>query len=67
VGYFKDGFFEGLNKKQKLTLGSDGYELYKDKALEMVTERLTALNESIIGSNSISSQSRVRKLVGKLF
>lgn len=38
-------FFEGLNKKQKLTLGSDGYELYKDKALEMVTERLAALNQ----------------------
>ena len=38
-------FFEGLNKKQKLTLGSDGYELYKDKAFEMVTERLTALNQ----------------------
>ncbi len=39
-------FFEGLNKKQKLTLGDDdGYELYKDKALEMVTERLTALNQ----------------------
>src|SRR5439155_5288643 len=29
-----------------LTFGSDGYELYKDKALEMVTERLTALNKS---------------------
>lgn len=38
-------FFEGLNKKQKLTLGSDGYEKYKDKALEMVTERLTVLNK----------------------
>lgn len=41
----KMDFFEGLNKKQKLTLGSDGYELYKDKALEMVTERLTDLNK----------------------
>lgn len=40
----KMDFFEGLNKKQKLTLGSDGYELYKDKALEMVTERLSILN-----------------------
>lgn len=39
-------FFEGLNKKQKLTLGSDGYELYKDKAFEMVTERLTVLNQT---------------------
>ena len=38
-------FFEGLNKKQKLTLGSDGYELYKNNALEMVTARLTALNQ----------------------
>lgn len=38
-------FFEGLNKKQKLTFGSDGYELYKDKALDLVTERLTALNQ----------------------
>ena len=38
-------FFEGLNKKQKLTFGSYGYELYKDKALEMVTERLAALNQ----------------------
>lgn len=38
-------FFEGLNKKQKLTLGINGYEEYKDKALEMVTERLTALNK----------------------
>lgn len=41
----KMDFFEGLNKKQKLTFGSDGYELYKEKALEMVTERLTALNQ----------------------
>ncbi|MDP2693107.1 MAG: M48 family metallopeptidase [bacterium] len=38
-------FFEELNKKQKLTFGSDGYELYKNKALKMVTERLTALNQ----------------------
>ena len=37
-------FFEGLNKKQKLTLGTDGYDKYKEKALEMVTERLTAIN-----------------------
>lgn len=38
-------FFEGLNKRQKLVLGGDGYELYKDKALRMVTERLAALNQ----------------------
>jgi len=38
-------FFERLNKKQKLTLGDDKYELYKDKVLKMVTERLTALNQ----------------------
>ncbi|PIP33182.1 metal-dependent hydrolase [Candidatus Gottesmanbacteria bacterium CG11_big_fil_rev_8_21_14_0_20_37_11] len=38
-------FFEGLNKKQKLTFGNDGFELYKDKALEMVTERLAVLNQ----------------------
>ncbi|MEK7516957.1 MAG: M48 family metallopeptidase [Patescibacteria group bacterium] len=37
-------FFEGLNKKQKLTFGSNGYELYKDKALDLVTERFTFLN-----------------------
>lgn len=41
----KMDFFEGLNKKQKLTLGIDGYDKYKDKALEMVTERLTELNK----------------------
>jgi len=40
----KMDFFEELKKRQKLTLGNDGYELYKDKALKMVTERLTALN-----------------------
>lgn len=38
-------FFEELNKKQKLTFGSDGYDLYKNKALEMVTERLETLNK----------------------
>lgn len=39
-------FFEGLNKRQKLTFGADGYELYKEKALEMVTERLAVLNKT---------------------
>lgn len=39
-------FFEGLNKKQKLTFGSDGYELYKDKALKVITERLVILNQT---------------------
>lgn len=38
-------FFAEINKKQKLVLGADGYELYKDKALKMVTERLTVLNQ----------------------
>jgi len=38
-------FLKELNKKQKLTLGSNGYTLYKDKALEMVQERLTTLNK----------------------
>lgn len=38
-------FFEELNKKQKLIPGTDGYDEYKDKALEMVTERLIALNK----------------------
>lgn len=37
-------FFEGLNKKQKLILGG-GYELYKDKASEMVADRLAILNQ----------------------
>ena len=37
-------FFDGLNKKQKLTLGQNGYELHKNKALELVTDRLSALN-----------------------
>lgn len=39
-------FFEGLNKKHKLTFGSDGYDRYKDKALEMVMGRLTELNNT---------------------
>jgi predicted metal-dependent hydrolase len=38
-------FFDGLNKRQKLILGQNGYELYKNKALELVTERLTTLNK----------------------
>lgn len=42
----KIDFFDGLNKKQKLSLSEDGYERYKDKALQMVTERLTALNNT---------------------
>src|SRR5437870_1315836 len=37
-------FFEGLNKNQKLNFGTKGYELYKERALEMVTERLKELN-----------------------
>lgn len=41
----KLNFFEGLNKKQKLTLGVNGYYEYKDKALEMITKRITDLNE----------------------
>lgn len=39
-------FFEGLNKKQKLSFGSDGYEKYRDKALETVLERLAELNQA---------------------
>lgn len=42
----KIDFFNKLNKKQKLTFNSDGYKLYKDKALEIVTERLVALNNA---------------------
>lgn len=38
-------FFEGLNKKQKIKLGKDGYEVYKEKALEMINKRLTELNK----------------------
>ncbi|MEN9407771.1 MAG: hypothetical protein RLZZ455_987 [Candidatus Parcubacteria bacterium] len=41
----KIDFFEELNKKQKIKLGSDGYEVYKEKALEMVNKRLTELNK----------------------
>lgn len=41
----KIDFFEELNKKQKLTFGSDGYELYKNKAIELVTDRLMTLNK----------------------
>jgi predicted metal-dependent hydrolase len=37
-------FFDGLNKKQKLILGQNGYELYKNKAFSLVTDRLIALN-----------------------
>ncbi|MDO8497424.1 MAG: M48 family metallopeptidase [bacterium] len=42
----KLNFFEGLNKKQKLTFGDNGYEKYKEKALEMIIKRLTALNKT---------------------
>src|SRR3989344_4562159 len=42
-------FFDGLNKKQKLTLASDGYELYKNRAIELVTERLLVLNKMYYG------------------
>jgi len=38
-------FFEELNTKQKLILGTGAYELYKDKALKMVTKRLSAINQ----------------------
>lgn len=39
-------FFEAQNKKQKISFSEDGYDLYKDKALEIVAERLTSLNET---------------------
>lgn len=42
-------FFEKLNKKQKLSLGDDGYLVYKDKALKIVTERLAELNDQYYG------------------
>ncbi len=42
-------FFEKLNKKQKLSLGDDGFVIYKDKALKMVTERLLELNNEHYG------------------
>lgn len=37
-------FFEKINKQQKLSLGEDGFKVYKDKALEVVTERLDKFN-----------------------
>jgi len=45
----KIDFFEKLSKRQKLTLGSDGYTVYKAKAQEMVTQRLTELNNQHYG------------------
>jgi len=42
-------FFEKLNKKQKLSLGDNGFVIFKDKALKMVTERLTELNNKHYG------------------
>lgn len=42
----KIDFFDRINQKQKLPLNNDGYGLYKEKALQMVTERLTALNQT---------------------
>ena len=42
-------FFEKINKRQKLSLGEDGYEIYKDKALETVSGRLDQLNEQFYG------------------
>lgn len=52
----KIDFFEKLEEKQKLTFGNDGYELYREKALEMVNTRLTELNNEHFryGYNSIS-------------
>lgn len=40
----KVDFFEKINKQQKLSLGEDGFKVYKDKALEVVTEKLNQLN-----------------------
>lgn len=45
----KIDFFEKLNKRQKLSFGDDGYAVYQDKALKMVTERLTELNNENYG------------------
>lgn len=42
-------FFEKINKRQKLSLGEDGFKVYKDKALEVVSERLTQLNDLHFG------------------
>lgn len=39
-------FFEEFNKKQKLHLNEDGFEEYKEKALELVSERLEILNKT---------------------
>jgi len=38
-------FYEKLNKKQKLKIGNNGYEIYKSQALEEVTKRLNELNQ----------------------
>lgn len=38
-------FFDGLNKKQKFILGTDGYDKYKNNTIEMISERLTTLNK----------------------
>ncbi|PJE58318.1 MAG: metal-dependent hydrolase [Candidatus Portnoybacteria bacterium CG10_big_fil_rev_8_21_14_0_10_36_7] len=40
-------FFEQLNKRQKLSLGVDGFEVYRDKALKMVTHRIEELNNEL--------------------
>lgn len=38
-------FFGELSKKQKIVFGKDGYEVHKERALEMVNKRLTELNK----------------------
>jgi len=37
-------FYDNLNKKQKLSFGNDGYEKYKERALEVITKRISILN-----------------------
>ncbi len=41
----KIDFFEKINKRQKLSLGDDGFLIYKDKALEVVNKRLVEIND----------------------
>lgn len=41
----KFDFYEGLNKKQKLYFGVNGYDTYKEKALETIAKRIAELND----------------------
>jgi len=45
----KVSFFKKINKRQKLSLGEDGYVAYKAKALEVVSQRVAELNNQYYG------------------